>query len=91
MVGVAVDQEGMVPEELARTCAEGAQALIVTNRAHNPTGAALSEIRAKELRRVLRKTPDLIIIEDDHVERIVERLGEAVDAALADESPEAEA
>ena len=31
------------------------------------------------------------IIEDDHVELIVERLGEAVDAALADEAPEAEA
>jgi len=66
LLPVPVDEEGLLPEGLGRAVAEGAKAVIVTPRAHNPTGAVLSQERAKELRRVLRKAPDVLIIEDDH-------------------------
>src|SRR5262249_57296303 len=41
-------------------------ALIATPRAQNPTGSALDEARAAELREVLAERPDLLVIEDDH-------------------------
>lgn len=63
-VPVAVDDEGLVPSALLRTAA--AEAIIVTPRAQNPTGAAFSERRARQLRAILRQKPDLLLIEDDH-------------------------
>lgn len=62
---VAIDDEGMLPEELGRV-ARTSSAVIVTPRAQNPSGAALTPSRARELRRILRSHPDLLIIEDDH-------------------------
>ena len=50
-VGVAVDAEGMQAEALERALAQGAQAVIVTPRAHNPTGCSLSAARADQLPR----------------------------------------
>ena len=64
-VPIPVDDEGLIPTELGksmRSCA----ALVVTPRAQNPTGAAFSVRRARELRVVLAARPDLLIIEDDH-------------------------
>jgi DNA-binding transcriptional MocR family regulator len=61
-----VDAEGVLPDELARICDQGAAAVILTPRSHNPTGAFISETRARELRRVLRRRPDVLLIEDDH-------------------------
>jgi len=63
---VAIDECGVVPEALDRALANGAEALIVTPRAHNPTGAAIDARRAKALRRVLAAKPELLVIEDDH-------------------------
>jgi len=63
-VPIAVDDEGMLPAALRS--AASAAAIIVTPRAQNPTGAAFSERRGRELRTVLRQRPDLLIIEDDH-------------------------
>src|SRR5205085_12671901 len=34
-------------------------------RAQDPTGAAVSEDRSRELRRVLRRHPDVLVVEDD--------------------------
>jgi DNA-binding transcriptional MocR family regulator len=65
-VPVAVDDDGPVPEALAAALAGGAKAAVVTARAQNPTGAALSEGRAAELRPVLASRPDVLLIEDDH-------------------------
>jgi len=64
-VPVPVDDEGLLPAELRRAM-RSAQALIVTPRAQNPTGAALSSRRARELRSVLASRTDLLVIEDDH-------------------------
>jgi DNA-binding transcriptional MocR family regulator len=63
---VAMDAQGMQPDALARALAQGAQAVIVTPRAQNPTGCSLSEVRARALRAVLAKYPHVLVIVDDH-------------------------
>ena len=62
----AVDDSGPVPDELERALRAGARAAIVTPRAQNPTGAALTGRRVAELRRVLAAHEDVLVIEDDH-------------------------
>lgn len=71
-VAVGVDDEGPLPDDVRRVLAAGARALVVTDRAQNPTGAALSALRARALRAVLRDHPDTLLIEDDHGHRIVD-------------------
>nr|WP_285558807.1 aminotransferase class I/II-fold pyridoxal phosphate-dependent enzyme [Streptomyces hygroscopicus] len=71
-VPVAVDDDGPSPEGLARALAAGARALIVTVRAQNPTGAAVTASRARALRAVLREHPNALLIEDDHGHGIVD-------------------
>jgi DNA-binding transcriptional MocR family regulator len=63
---VAVDDDGPVPDALAAALAGGARAAVVTARAQNPTGGAVSAGRAVELRTVLANRPDVLLIEDDH-------------------------
>ncbi|MYR59504.1 aminotransferase class I/II-fold pyridoxal phosphate-dependent enzyme, partial [Streptomyces sp. SID625] len=71
-VPVRVDDEGPRPEAVRRALAGGARALIVTDRAQNPTGAALSATRARALRAVLAEHPETLLIEDDHGHGIVD-------------------
>ncbi|HEX7421526.1 MAG TPA: aminotransferase class I/II-fold pyridoxal phosphate-dependent enzyme [Thermoanaerobaculia bacterium] len=65
-VPVPVDDEGLRFDELRRALARPAAAIVVTPRAQNPTGAAFSEKRARQLRSLMRLHPDLLLIEDDH-------------------------
>lgn len=65
-IGVEIDEQGMLPEALERTLQHGAQALLITPRAHNPTGCSLTASRAAALRRVLKKFPHVLVIVDDH-------------------------
>jgi DNA-binding transcriptional MocR family regulator len=65
-VGVPVDDQGPTVAGLHVALAAGARALIVTTRAQNPTGAALTPTRARALREALQARPDLLLIEDDH-------------------------
>lgn len=65
-VAVPVDDEGIRPQDLARALRAPVAAMIVTPRAQNPTGAALTRRRALQLRKVLRAKPDVFVIEDDH-------------------------
>jgi DNA-binding transcriptional MocR family regulator len=61
---VPVDDEGLLPAALQH--APAAAAIIVTPRAQNPTGAAFTERRGRQLRAILKQRPEMLIIEDDH-------------------------
>ncbi|MFJ6296089.1 aminotransferase class I/II-fold pyridoxal phosphate-dependent enzyme [Streptomyces griseoviridis] len=69
---VGVDDDGPLPDDVRRALDAGARALIVTDRAQNPTGAAVSAPRARALRAVLREHPEVLLIEDDHGHGIVD-------------------
>jgi len=69
-VGVVVDAEGMCPDGLEQALMQGAQAVIVTPRAHNPTGYSLSRERAAQLREVLFRYPHVLVIADDHFSQL---------------------
>ncbi|MET9763348.1 aminotransferase class I/II-fold pyridoxal phosphate-dependent enzyme [Streptomyces sp. NPDC006372] len=71
-VPVGVDDEGPRADDVRRALAAGARALIVTGRAQNPTGAAVSATRARALRSVLPEYPETLLIEDDHGHGIVD-------------------
>ncbi|MGC0381345.1 DNA-binding transcriptional MocR family regulator [Streptomyces sp. SAI-129] len=71
-VPVSVDDQGPLPEDVRRVLAAGARALVVTDRAQNPTGAAVGPPRARALRSVLRDHPGTLLIEDDHGHGIVD-------------------
>ncbi len=71
-VPVALDDDGPVAADVERVLAAGARALVVTDRAQNPTGAAVSERRARALRAVLARFPRTLLIEDDHGHAIVD-------------------
>ncbi|GLU47557.1 aminotransferase class I/II-fold pyridoxal phosphate-dependent enzyme [Nocardiopsis ansamitocini] len=65
-LAVEVDDEGMLPGELAKVLRSGARAVIVTNRAQNPVGSVLSAERAAALRAELAEHQQVLTIEDDH-------------------------
>ncbi|MFK4101651.1 aminotransferase class I/II-fold pyridoxal phosphate-dependent enzyme [Streptomyces sp. NPDC019531] len=69
---VGVDDEGPRAEDVRRALESGARALIVTDRAQNPTGASVTATRARALRAVLKGHPDTLLIEDDHGHGIVD-------------------
>ncbi|EMF58582.1 GntR family transcriptional regulator [Streptomyces bottropensis ATCC 25435] len=73
VVPVGVDDEGPLPDDVRTALVAGARALIVTDRAQNPTGAAVSAARARALRSVLGEHPETLLIEDDHGHRIVDQ------------------
>ena len=65
IVGLAVDEEGLLPDQLDRTLGEGqAQAVYVTPVAQNPLGCEMSETRVRAIVAVAAKhrAP---IVEDD--------------------------
>ncbi|MFD1831140.1 aminotransferase class I/II-fold pyridoxal phosphate-dependent enzyme [Streptomyces desertarenae] len=69
---VPLDDDGPLPDAVERALRQGARALVVTGRAQNPTGAAVSAPRARELRRVLAAHPGVLLVEDDHGHGIVD-------------------
>ncbi|MEV8006790.1 aminotransferase class I/II-fold pyridoxal phosphate-dependent enzyme [Streptomyces parvus] len=71
-VPVGVDDSGPLAVDVERALGSGARALVVTCRAQNPTGASLDARRAGELRAVLARHPDVLLIEDDHGHAIVD-------------------
>ncbi|GIG60345.1 GntR family transcriptional regulator [Longispora fulva] len=66
IVPVPVDEAGPTLDGLAAALAAGVRALVVTSRAHNPTGAALTPERSAALRVLLAAHADVLVIEDDH-------------------------
>ena len=65
-LAVPVDDYGPRPEALERVIAAGARAAIITPRAQNPTGAALTKTRADELAVVLDGADQTLLLIDDH-------------------------
>jgi DNA-binding transcriptional MocR family regulator len=65
-VPVAIDDEGPTPAALAAALDRDVQAFLLVPRAQNPTGAALSEGRRRQLRALLDQHPGVLVIEDDH-------------------------
>jgi DNA-binding transcriptional MocR family regulator len=68
-VGVPVDPHGMDPDvlasRLARTGAPRPAAVVLTARAHDPTGASITPDRSRMLHHVLARFPDVLTIEND--------------------------
>lgn len=69
-LGVAMDEQGIQCEALEAALASGVQAVVITPRAHNPTGWGLSAERAAKVRDVLEKYPEVLVIVDDHFSRL---------------------
>ncbi len=67
VVGVGADEDGVLPEELHRALHRRTAVVLLQPRAQNPTGTSTSTERARELAEVLRRSPDTIAVEDDHV------------------------
>lgn len=66
-IGVPIDSEGMDPAALrAALAGRHCSALLLTPRAQNPYGSAMSVERAEALAAVLADYPEVFIIEDDH-------------------------
>ena len=65
-VSLPLDAEGPTTDGVWHALAAGAQAVVITARAQNPTGAAISRARADELRDVFSRYPGRLVIEDDH-------------------------
>ncbi|OBA76607.1 GntR family transcriptional regulator [Mycobacterium sp. 1554424.7] len=64
---VRVDDDGPLVADLARVLERGARAVVITTRAQNPTGAALSADRADALRGLLAgRADEVLLVEDDH-------------------------
>lgn len=62
-----VDDDGPLAADVERALERGVRAVIVTNRAQNPTGAALSAERADALRALLvGRFDEVLLVEDDH-------------------------
>ncbi|MFD3580031.1 aminotransferase class I/II-fold pyridoxal phosphate-dependent enzyme [Streptomyces sp. NPDC058644] len=71
-VPVGVDDDGPLPADVEEALRGGVRAIIVTDRAQNPTGAAISAPRARALREVLSAHKDVLLVEDDHGHAIVD-------------------
>ena len=82
--GLAMDDQGLLPEALAAACrADGARLLFVNPTAHNPTTATMSLARREAIAALARRH-DLIVIEDDVYGRLPEERPPPL-AALAPE------
>jgi DNA-binding transcriptional MocR family regulator len=66
-VPFALDGQGPLPGGVEQALRGGCRAIVMTSRGQNPTGAAVDADRAGALRRVLRRFPDTVLIENDPV------------------------
>lgn len=64
--GLQMDEAGVQPNSLQEALEQGVQAVILTPRAHNPTGSSFTAERALQLTQLLVKYPHVLLILDDH-------------------------
>ena len=81
--GLAMDEQGLLPEALEAASASGARVVYLQPTLHNPTTAVMSLQRREEIAAVARRR-DLILIEDD----VCGALLQDRPAALASLAPE---
>jgi GntR family transcriptional regulator/MocR family aminotransferase len=81
MIGIEIDEDGARPESLESAIRAGANAVLLTPRAHNPTGASWTPKRLRALGDVLNQYPHVLALEDDHFGDIA---GEQAGSLLAD-------
>lgn len=67
LMGVQVDDEGLMPAALDGALSQGAKVVLVTPRAHNPMGVSWTLKRLSNLADVLAAYPEVVIIEDDQI------------------------
>ncbi|MGK5678625.1 aminotransferase class I/II-fold pyridoxal phosphate-dependent enzyme [Actinoplanes sp. URMC 104] len=72
-IPVAVDREGPGVGAMEIALQSGARAAVITVRAQNPIGAAVTERRAQELRALFARRPGVLLIEDDHAAELAEQ------------------
>ena len=65
-VPIEIDASGPRPDGLQAALRAGCRAVVITPRAQNPAGAAVSAGRAGDLKRILRRFPDVLLIENDY-------------------------
>ena len=75
MIGVETDENGARPDSLESAIRAGANAVLLTPRAHNPSGASWTAERLQELGDVLSRHPQVLAIEDDHFGDIADEGG----------------
>ena len=63
--GCAVDDEGPDPDAFERALGTRIHAVILSPRAHNPTGAVMTPSRVVDLARIVRRRPQVVLIEID--------------------------
>jgi DNA-binding transcriptional MocR family regulator len=66
LVPVMVDEHGPRPDSLELALRRSARVALFTPRAQNPTGAYITPGRVRELRRLLSRSPELLVLEDDY-------------------------
>ncbi|TMR25652.1 aminotransferase class I/II-fold pyridoxal phosphate-dependent enzyme [Nonomuraea turkmeniaca] len=71
-VPMRLDDDGPLPDELGKALRAGARAVVITARAQNPTGAAVTAERAAALRAELAPHPEVLLVEDDHGDGFVD-------------------
>ena len=69
VVGVPLDDQGLVPGHLADVLATPTRAVFLQPRAHNPTGVSMSSTRLRELASLLADS-DALVVEDDSASAI---------------------
>jgi len=66
MIGGGTDEDGVRPESLGSAIRAGANAVHLTPRAQNPTGACWTPERLRASADALSRYPHVLAVEDDH-------------------------
>lgn len=63
---IRVNHAGFNLEDIENALNKNVKALIITPRAHNPTGYSLNETEARAIKNILSRYPNTLVLIDDH-------------------------